>query len=99
MEQYVGLDVSMEETSVCVLDQAGDAVFEGNVPSRPEPIAKILRRRAPSACWISNLDAVCRRLGSNLHETGSKCARAPNTAGVLCRHTLETLVRASGLRC
>jgi transposase len=52
MEKYVGLDVSMEETSVCVLGQTGDLVFEGNVPSRPEAIAKVLRRRAPGACRI-----------------------------------------------
>jgi transposase len=53
MEQYVGLDVSMEETSVCVLDQAGEVIFEGEVPSRPEAIAKMLRRRAPAACRIA----------------------------------------------
>ena len=28
MEKYVGLDVSMEETSVCVLDGSGNIVFE-----------------------------------------------------------------------
>jgi hypothetical protein len=31
MEQYVGLDVSLEETSICVLDRSG--VFE--VMARP----------------------------------------------------------------
>ena len=29
MEEYVGLDVSMEETSVCVMDAAGEIVWEG----------------------------------------------------------------------
>jgi len=28
MEQYVGLDVSLDETSVCVIDQSGSIVFE-----------------------------------------------------------------------
>ncbi len=29
MKQYVGLDVSQQETSVCVVDQAGRTVYEG----------------------------------------------------------------------
>jgi len=35
MNQYVGLDISMEETSVCVLDQAGKVTFEGVVATQP----------------------------------------------------------------
>ena len=34
MEKYVGLDVSMEETSVCVLDDGGNIVFEGKTRNR-----------------------------------------------------------------
>ncbi len=49
MEHYVGLDVSMEETSLCVLDRDGKIIFEGSAPSRPEAIAKVLHRRAPNA--------------------------------------------------
>jgi hypothetical protein len=29
MQQYVGLDVSQNETAVCVIDDAGRIVFEG----------------------------------------------------------------------
>ncbi|MBB4399018.1 transposase [Bradyrhizobium sp. ERR14] len=49
MKQYVGLDISMEETSICVLDQAGDVTFEGCAPTNPEAIAKLLRRHAGTA--------------------------------------------------
>ena len=42
MKQYVGLDVSMEETSVCVLDDAGTVVFVGSAPSR--------QRRSRNSC-------------------------------------------------
>ena len=49
MKQYVGLDISMEETSVCVLDQVGGVTFEGCVPTDPEAIAKLLRRHASNA--------------------------------------------------
>jgi transposase len=53
MEQYVGLDVPLEETSVCVLAQSGEVVFEGSVPSRPAAIAKLLQRHAPNASRIA----------------------------------------------
>ena len=49
MKQYVGLDVSMEETKVCVLDGAGVVVFEGSVASRPAALAKLLNAKAPHA--------------------------------------------------
>ncbi len=44
--------MSLEETSICVLDGLGAIVFEGNVASRPEAIVKALRRRAPHAIRI-----------------------------------------------
>ena len=47
MSEYVGLDVSLEETSVCVLDVAGSVVWEGKVESEPAAIERLLRRRAP----------------------------------------------------
>ncbi len=51
MKHYVGLDVSMEETMVCVMEGSGEAVFKGRVSSTPEAIADLLRRKAPcGAC-------------------------------------------------
>jgi len=41
MRQYVGLDVSMEETSVCVMDEAGSTVWEGTVASEPVAIIRL----------------------------------------------------------
>jgi hypothetical protein len=35
METFVGLDVSLKETSVCILNQKGALVFEGKVESEP----------------------------------------------------------------
>jgi len=35
MKQYVGLDVSQKETSVCVVDEQGRLMFEGKVKSTP----------------------------------------------------------------
>ena len=49
MSNYVGLDISMEETSICVLDQAGRVVFEGCVATCVETIADVLRQHAGQA--------------------------------------------------
>jgi len=37
MKQYVGLDVSQRETSVCVVNETGQVVFEGKAKSDPAP--------------------------------------------------------------
>lgn len=49
MKQYVGLDVSQRETSVCVVDDAGKTVFQGKAKSEPGALAELLRKRAPNA--------------------------------------------------
>src|SRR3954452_3668310 len=49
MEQYVGLDVSLEETAVCVLDKTGKVIWRGRCSSDPDAIARTVRDRAPFA--------------------------------------------------
>ncbi|ANN60755.1 IS110 family transposase [Mesorhizobium loti] len=49
MKQYVGLDVSQRETSVCVVDDAGKTVFQGKAKSDPGALTELLRKRAPHA--------------------------------------------------
>jgi hypothetical protein len=49
MKQYVGLDVSQRETSVCVVDQDGQIDYEGRVKSDPGALTELLRKRAPNA--------------------------------------------------
>jgi transposase len=44
---YVGLDVSLETTSVCVLDEKGGVLWRGKVASTPEAIAAAIRAHAP----------------------------------------------------
>jgi len=43
MKYFAGLDVSLEETSVCVIDEAGKVLREGKVLSCPEAIGAFLR--------------------------------------------------------
>ena len=52
MEYYVGLDVSLKQTSICVVNQTGSIVQEGVVGSDPEAIASFVRSRAPGTVRI-----------------------------------------------
>ena len=52
MDQYVGLDVSLKETFVCVVDASGEVVCEKSVGTTPETIAKFIEKRAPSAVRV-----------------------------------------------
>src|SRR3546814_6057822 len=42
MSHFVGLDVSVKETSVCVLDDTGKVLYERKVPTEPDDIAVLL---------------------------------------------------------
>jgi predicted NBD/HSP70 family sugar kinase len=42
MNHYAGLDVSIKETSVCVIDGAGQVVREVKVPTEPEANRPVL---------------------------------------------------------
>ncbi len=42
MNHYAGLDVSMEETSVCIVDEQGTILREGTVQTEPEAITSFL---------------------------------------------------------
>lgn len=46
LKHFVGLDVSMKETAVCVVDEAGQRIWEGSVRSSPDIIAAIIREKA-----------------------------------------------------
>ena len=66
---YVGLDVSLETTSVCVLDETGAVVWRGKVTSTPEAIAAAVRARAPEVGRIGRRRARC------APGTGTRCAK------------------------
>lgn len=52
MKQYVGLDVSLEETKIHVLDEAGTRVWRGKCASHPDAIEAAIRQHAPHAVEI-----------------------------------------------
>jgi len=52
MEYYVGLDVSLKQTSICVVSGTGSVVREGVVDSNPDAIAAFVRSKAPGAIRV-----------------------------------------------
>lgn len=63
MEHCIGTDVSLELSSVCVLDAAGAVVREAKVPSEPKalvcfiaepdmPIASVGLEAGPLSAWL-----------------------------------------------
>ena len=57
MKYYAGLDVSLEETSICVVDGEGTIVAEAKVSTEPEAIAGYLTR------WSGRLTGVGHEAG------------------------------------
>ena len=60
MKYFAGLDVSLEETAICVVDEAGAMVREARVPSEPEALVAffqgsglVMERIGLEACSLS----------------------------------------------
>jgi transposase len=49
---YVGLDVSLKQTSICVVSDTGSVVREGVVDSEPGAIAAFVRSKAPDTVRV-----------------------------------------------
>ena len=66
MEFFVGLDVSLETTSICVIDERGVIVKEGKAASDPFQYSALRSASGPQdqACWARSRPAlrmaVCR---------------------------------------
>ena len=52
MEHYVGLDVSLKLTAICIVDQTGKIEREGMVASNPEAIAEFIKSHAPHVARV-----------------------------------------------
>jgi transposase len=52
MQHYVGLDVSLKQTAVCVVDQTGKIKREGMVVSDPDAIAQFIAAHAPHVARV-----------------------------------------------
>jgi transposase len=52
MAQYVGLDVSLGQTSVCVVDGDGKTLWQGKCASTPEALVATIRAKAPEVVRV-----------------------------------------------
>jgi hypothetical protein len=52
MVHYVGLDVSLKQTSICVVSETGSVVRECVVNSDPETIGAFVRSKPPDVVRI-----------------------------------------------
>lgn len=52
MTCYVGLDVSIKETAICVVNEAGERIWTGTSRTDPDAIMAVLERRAPGAVKV-----------------------------------------------
>jgi transposase len=46
VKHYAGLDVSVKETSICIVDETGKICREAKVPSHPEDLVTVLKHPA-----------------------------------------------------
>ena len=59
MDHFAGLDVSVKETSICIVDDAGKIVLEVKVATEPEALLAAEESRLPlQANWVGSWTAV-----------------------------------------
>jgi transposase len=69
MEHYIGIDVSLELSSLCVLDATGKVIREAKVASEPEALVAFLRGLGVS---ITGVGLEAGPLSQSLHDGLSK---------------------------
>jgi hypothetical protein len=52
MASYAGLDMSQQETHLCVLDDSGRVLLRGQAPTDPAVIAELLAKSAPGLARV-----------------------------------------------
>ena len=61
MDHFAGLDVSVKETSICIVDDAGKIVREVKVASEPVALLSVLTNPGAFFCWtVHNCNSYCK---------------------------------------
>ena len=72
MDHFAGLDVSVKETSVCVVDDAGKIVREVKVASEPEALLAVLKNPTYRSSGLDWKPGRCRN-GFTAHSPKQTC--------------------------
>src|SRR3982750_3080175 len=103
MEHYAGIDVSLERSSVCVVDATGKIVREAKVASEPEalvrffrelglPLARVGLEAGPLSQWLH-----AGLTGAGSRRCCSACGRtAPASAGARKGRSRNLVARRTG---
>ena len=66
MDHFAGLDVSVKETSVCIVDDTGKIVREVKVASEPEALLAVLKNPVDGGfATRRGAHAICRTRGGD----------------------------------
>jgi transposase len=98
MEHYVGLDVSLKLTAICIVDRQGKIEREGVVPSDPEAIATFITSHAPHVARVGlETGATATWLWTELNKLGLPviCIDARHAKAALKMHVDGTRRSAS----
>src|ERR1035441_1035438 len=76
MDHFAGLDVSVKETSVCIVDDTGKIVREVKVASEPEDLLEILNNPTLQTDWAGSRAIIA---------VAVQCTGRSGLAGDLCR--------------
>ena len=93
MTSYAGLDVSQQETQICIIDAAGAVRWTGKARSEPAALAAVLRRHAPDlARAVLESGALSGWLSGGLVEAGlpAVCIDARAAHGALKQRRSKT---------
>ena len=60
MDHFAGLDVSVKDTSVCIVDDTGRIIREAKVASEPEALLAVLRNPAYHLSGLDWKPGLCR---------------------------------------
>jgi hypothetical protein len=100
-QHYVGPDVSLEMTSVCVLDEAGAIVWRGKVGSTPEALAAAIEAAGggatPEGTGGERSDAL-RRPPQPSREPAAVVGAGPLPRGEAAASEVWARIRRHGLR-
>ena len=107
MDHFAGLDVSVKETSVCIVDDTGRIVREVKVASEPEALRPVLTFKNKTTAWCRQYELryaakqashglACRSQGGRWEVVAATppAAVGPRPAGSGPRQAIDDLVTA-----